>query len=232
MKLYFAFIGTLRAYSSPFGEPHGCNPAELQGYEITDDCKSNKGYHNRYDRDPNGLLLEKRGNYCRWQCKYDPQLVTTYVQCRCQRNNANGTFDCSYQIKLVRKNFRTQWLSFDHKEDGTYPLDKWGYGGRHFSCAPRTTGEYGEWSPWFDSEGRSWRTCDGECGFGWELRSRECSADYCEGLAQEARRCVAFDNYNHHGGCSRMEGKKVVEPQLVEPKYQDELGLNFRYRYL
>ena len=236
MKLFIAFIGTLHGYSSPFGEPFGCNPAELEGYEITDECKENVGYHNIYNRDPNGLLLEKKGNFCRWRCKYNGRR-TTHVECHCQRNSASRTVDCSYRIKLVRGGFTTKWLPFDHKEDGNYPLDKWDYGGRHATCVPDTTGEYGEWSQWKHTLGYTWRTyqCDAECGIGWQIRTRECPADHCDGLAEEARRCVGFDpgsyRYQEDFGCSRTEGKKYVMPTAIK-WYNQQLGLNYYSNYL
>ena len=209
MKLYFSVIGTLHAYSSPFGELNGCNPADLQDYELTSDCKNSKGFNTQ--RDDNGIFLEKRSNYCRRKCKYNDQR-TAHVQCRCERNNVDGTWDCSYKMKLIRKGYPKQWLSFDHQENGDYPVDKWGYGGRQSGCVPSTIGVYGQWSQWSE--------CDGSCGLGWQVRTRECAADSCGSEpAEEVRRCVSYANYEYTNPYDNPVAHSVCRNPNNTPKY-------------
>ena len=186
MKLLAAILVTAEAR---WKRPYGCDPAELEHYEITDDCKKTKGFNT--EADENGVILEKKANWCRRQCKYGDLAPTTYVQCRCTKNYDTRTFDCSYKVKLVRDIWKQHgWVDFDFKLDGEYPVDRKGEGGRQAACTPPgTEGEWGEWS--------DWSACDGSCGLGESTRTRECSTDYCgEGETEQKRSCLSYDQYD------------------------------------
>ena len=180
MKLLAAiFIVAEARWKKPFG----CDPAQLEHYEITTDCKRRKGFNT--EADENGVFLEKKGNFCRRQCKFGNLAPTTYVQCRCTKNYFNKTFVCSYQVKLVRDIWQQRgWVNFDFKLDGEYPVDRYGEGGRQATCTPPSEGEWGEWS--------DWSACDASFLLGESTRTRQCSTDYCgEDEAEERRPCFS-----------------------------------------
>ena len=182
MKLLTAI---LIAAEARWKKPYGCDPAQLEHYKLTDDCKKDRGFNEKPDE--NGVVLEKKNNRCRRQCKYGNLDPTTYVTCRCTKNHANKTFECAYKMKLV-KTVRG-WVDFDYQLDGQYPLDKRGQGGRQAACIPPgTEGEWGEWS--------DWSACDGSCGLGEATRTRQCSTEYCgEGESEQKRTCLSYDQY-------------------------------------
>ena len=83
--------------AAKFPRTYGCDPAELEHYDITRTCKRNKGFFT------DGVYLEKKGNFCKRQCRYTRSLPeTTYVQCYCAKNWSTYTWDCSYRMKLAK----------------------------------------------------------------------------------------------------------------------------------
>ena len=191
MKLFVVALATAEAR---FKKPFGCNPADLEHYELTDDCKRSTGFNT--DPDENGVILEKKGNFCRRQCKYGNLQPTTYVQCFCTKNWDTRTFDCAYRMKLVKDIWLEHgWVDFDFQLNGEYPLDKKGDSGRQTACVPPD--QEGEWLPWGE-----WSACNASCGVGERTRTRGCTTEYCgTEPSEEKMTCLAYDSYgfsNNH----------------------------------
>ena len=103
MKL-FSFVPVLTIAS----KHRGCNPADLNNllsqYEITSDCKRNKGFHEKPNKD--GIFLEKPGNYCRrkLKCEFDiPNSTSHLILCRCTGD------ECGYVVKYTGDRGPNRW---------------------------------------------------------------------------------------------------------------------------
>ena len=119
-----------------------CDPAWLGNYEITNDCKQGKGFDDNQQ--------ERKGNWCRRQCKYGNSLPTAYIICRCYRDVSTAGVStgkskktaCSYQMRL--RLGASGWVPFNHTDvDGNYPLDLWGDQGAHPALCVKPTAQAG-----------------------------------------------------------------------------------------
>ena len=168
MKLSWALI----ASSCQGKKIYGCDPSELEHYEMVEEgCKRFKGMNTEPGNVEGhmGIMTEKKSNYCRRQCKYGDLPQTVQTMCKCKK--ISGKFECWYQIKL-QKTIKG-WVPFNHTDtDGNYPLDKFGEGGFQPACVlPSDKGDWGQWGAWSE--------CDGECGLGKRTRTRACSSQWC-----------------------------------------------------
>ena len=180
--------------------PFGCNPDDLEGYgshrntaaDVPSVCKPWKGYLTSADGHP----LEGKNSSCKRTCKYNNEVTTVKIKCKCTREKV-----CSYQIRIKASREWVPWKSLDDSGNPIVPYD---------TCVLGTTSQWNEWG--------GWSSCSASCGAGAHLRRRECTGTFCEGSDTESKPCLDYNSSCHHWS----NGNLFYPFSSVVPYYQGE----------